>query len=48
MHLGKGNVEGKILAPGERQTNKQFINVYEYHLHYFSVVYRLCLTNDKE
>ena len=29
MHLGTGNVEGRVLAPGERQTNKQFINVYE-------------------
>lgn len=31
MHLGRGNVEGRILAPGEKQTSRQFINVYEYH-----------------
>lgn len=28
-HVGRGNVEGRILMPGEKQTNKQFINVYE-------------------
>jgi hypothetical protein len=29
-HLGKGNIEGRVLLPGEKQTGKQFINVYEY------------------
>jgi len=29
MHLGKGTIQGKILLPGEKQTGKQFINVYE-------------------
>ena len=31
-HLGTGEVEGRILGPGEKQTKKQFINVYEYLL----------------
>lgn len=43
-HLGKGNIEGRIVKSGEKQTNKQFMNVYEYLYDLFSVVYRLCLT----
>lgn len=33
-HLGIGNARGKIVTPGDKQTNRQFMDVYKYRPNY--------------